>query len=647
MAEQYASFQGREPNIDVNLFTNARTQGIAAGNAQKSTISSIVQGGLEGVETGMAITQGIANIQQTQAQTGLIKAQTAATEQKTAGGGADPQEVLKNQEAQQKLGDLAILEQVGGLVAQYGAGNRAIDLDSTFSNPELAQVLARNRKEGLRLIAMANTAGLDPQIGVAQVDNIYAAESIEQAQARKQEIAKQNQTFAIKTQNDFEAAHAALTKYPEALKGNPNTLEIFSEDAVVIRGNKLEKQANGSYTLAADSSNPTSKARPDNKVLVRREEDGSYTVVGRNVPDSYEKFVNDYVIGANIRPAFSETTIGGVTKDQMLNAVAPTRTTGGGGGGLADRRAAAATQQNMNTPVQQAVQDAAASLDKARANGVGTSWMATFEQAKNITRGKQMGTPGYLMPQSTPTPAGEVTLTIPQTDYKRIGLPAPTAKIGTKEYANQQLSNLLGGVPAELNVDYTASFTDQAIATIEGIPAMQDMPALIKGQALVESGGKISALSSKGAAGLMQLMPGTAADLGLTAEQRLDPTYAVPAAVKYMKMQYSAAEKTLDKALRDTGSIIKPDPRMVLAAYNGGGKWIQDAIRAGNTDWDSVKAYIKANKSAANAKENIEYVDKVIAASVPFIKGGNASDDSYVRDLMNFGIVSTYLPSEP
>ncbi len=59
MAESYSSFQGKEPNIDVNLFVNALTQGIAAGNAQDTTVGSIFKGISGGIKSGIQNYQGI------------------------------------------------------------------------------------------------------------------------------------------------------------------------------------------------------------------------------------------------------------------------------------------------------------------------------------------------------------------------------------------------------------------------------------------------------------------------------------------------------------------------------------------------------------------------------------------------------------
>jgi soluble lytic murein transglycosylase-like protein len=78
-------------------------------------------------------------------------------------------------------------------------------------------------------------------------------------------------------------------------------------------------------------------------------------------------------------------------------------------------------------------------------------------------------------------------------------------------------------------------------------------PALLKGLIRQESNFNPSAQSPAGAAGLCQLMPGTAASLGCT--NPLDPAQAIDAGAKYLSQQLKA---------------FGGDPRKALAAYNAG-----------------------------------------------------------------------------
>jgi soluble lytic murein transglycosylase-like protein len=88
---------------------------------------------------------------------------------------------------------------------------------------------------------------------------------------------------------------------------------------------------------------------------------------------------------------------------------------------------------------------------------------------------------------------------------------------------------------------------------LEQASAAQALPAsFVKTVAKVESGLHPEAVSPKGAVGLMQLMPGTASDLGVN---RHDPAENAMGGAKYLR----------DLLLRYHG-----DARLALAAYNAG-----------------------------------------------------------------------------
>jgi|WetSurMetagenome_2_1015567.scaffolds.fasta_scaffold340798_2 soluble lytic murein transglycosylase-like protein len=82
-------------------------------------------------------------------------------------------------------------------------------------------------------------------------------------------------------------------------------------------------------------------------------------------------------------------------------------------------------------------------------------------------------------------------------------------------------------------------------------------PALLSALAATESGFNPSAVSSKGALGLLQLMPGTAARLGV--QDAFDPVANADAGAGYLREQ-------LDRF---------GDVRLALAAYNAGPEAVQ------------------------------------------------------------------------
>lgn len=145
---------------------------------------------------------------------------------------------------------------------------------------------------------------------------------------------------------------------------------------------------------------------------------------------------------------------------------------------------------------------------------------------------------------------------------------------------------------------------------------------LMAAQCYQESCFDPNARSWAGACGLMQIMPGTAAHLGLPIEMIHQPEPNIAAAAKYMaELQGHYSD------VRD------PYQRMLfaLASYNGGFYHIRDAMAlarkhgANPYHWDSVKEYILALSNPAyytdpvvkrgymRGKETVGYVDRIRA----------------------------------
>jgi soluble lytic murein transglycosylase-like protein len=83
-------------------------------------------------------------------------------------------------------------------------------------------------------------------------------------------------------------------------------------------------------------------------------------------------------------------------------------------------------------------------------------------------------------------------------------------------------------------------------------------PELIQAIIEVESSGNVKAVSDAGAAGLMQLMPATAAAFGV--RNRFDPAENIRGGVAYLAW------------LRN---LFAGDRRLMLAAYNAGHEWVR------------------------------------------------------------------------
>ena len=99
-------------------------------------------------------------------------------------------------------------------------------------------------------------------------------------------------------------------------------------------------------------------------------------------------------------------------------------------------------------------------------------------------------------------------------------------------------------------------------------------PALIRAIIMAESGYNPKAVSRRGAQGLMQLMPRTAASLGV--RDSFDPTDNIHAGVKYFR-------QLLD---RFDGNV-----KHALAAYNAGSRYVRKY--KGVPPFGATRSYIK------------------------------------------------------
>lgn len=169
--------------------------------------------------------------------------------------------------------------------------------------------------------------------------------------------------------------------------------------------------------------------------------------------------------------------------------------------------------------------------------------------------------------------------------------PAPTMDNAAYEAENATLEQRIIELEKALNAPVEAKVGKQNISIPTG--EQYAPPSLVKAVMKVESGGKQDAVSSKGARGLMQLMPATARDLGVDASK---PDENVEGGSRYLQQQ-----------LNEFG-----DESLALAAYNWGPNNIKRAMAKVRAEgkrptWANIKAYVKV------PKETREYVDKVLS----------------------------------
>ncbi|AYP69179.1 soluble lytic murein transglycosylase [Edwardsiella phage Edno5] len=107
--------------------------------------------------------------------------------------------------------------------------------------------------------------------------------------------------------------------------------------------------------------------------------------------------------------------------------------------------------------------------------------------------------------------------------------------------------------------------------------------AVIASIAMAESGGNPNAVSKAGAAGLMQLMPGTAKDYGLSPEERFDPMKSMMVGTMHFNR--------------------------LLRKYKGN---YEDALRAYNWGEGNMDKWISGGRSGAMPKETMDYPGRVM-----------------------------------
>jgi soluble lytic murein transglycosylase-like protein len=147
-------------------------------------------------------------------------------------------------------------------------------------------------------------------------------------------------------------------------------------------------------------------------------------------------------------------------------------------------------------------------------------------------------------------------------------------------------------------------------------PILQEesIPDEIAALVLVESAGRPTALSPKGARGIWQFMPGTARRYGLTVngetDDRQDVQKSTRAAARYLKDLYA-----------QFGGWP-----LALAAYNAGEQLVRNAVlKSGARD------FVRLSNSGLLPAETREYVPAVLAAST--LLGGDSLTGSSTRQI--------------
>lgn len=644
MAYDYFT-QPQGPSISVSLFQDAAESGIRQGKASPSFFKSAVEGLKEGVEFGQKVQANEQAAQINQNTINQLPARNAAQAVQDERQRLALETDRLNAEAAQKNKDSGLLasnlkaqaealkaqEQLDDLVNAKTIADLAVSQDgqainAALQDPKLKGTLIRNSDLAIKLLGTAaNAPGVDQNI-LKSARASYDA--IEQQKARQKQLEQEaslKAQYAVKNEEKYQDALALI-------EANPVLAGVISEsenspDAYDYRKLQLYPKgsvkigANGDLELGANGIDVATVDPLDNK-------DKSYVLTYGNkildtIPDlearDYAQKLRDYKIGKQVRGAYVPTSKPSTVQELPADAAqaAPML------------NATASTNQNI---IDMAAKRNADKFAKAQASGQANTYTTLQAKGRSMVQQKAPPIDPISTPQNIPIPAGTPAVT------QAVPTPAPTptpTAVTTKE-ANVHLSSLMGGADVRLNTGISKSpVSYKTIAAVNALPALKNKSALLKGIVSIESAGNPNAVSPAGAVGLTQLMEGAASDVGLSAEDRTNPELNVNGGEQY----YKGLEKQVAKAYADQGYSITPDPRVVLAAYNGGAKYIINAISKGYVTWEDTKEYLKTVKSDKALKENLSYPDKVILASIPYIQGGNASDDAYVKSLLGFGII--------
>jgi len=557
MAERYESFQGREPNIDVNLFTNAASAGINQGNAQKTSLQAKVSGFIGGVKDGLSIVSGAQTIasnaetikqQRTQNEINSEPAVVQARKDQIVSDAAIAQAKAKEYEdgtaaLTRKAEDtFKLAKAVQGYedITNITAVNKALD-DPATPPEKIKEILSQSygtlsRDNAFAQQALARSQGrVDPVFLDTYTKGVDAVEIDKKRGQLAQANEKSIQQQALKQQEQIAEATATLQLSPRVKDVMENGLNGQAYDPakldVVRAGNvdvdpktKLPKFDAAGKPIISASTNPDDKryyATYDGEVIDTFDEDN-----GKEMSKSHTK------------SKLGTAAILGRTKltpEEVKKQVSVLET---------DRAGLAANSS---------------SIDRRIAAAYPTDMSKTPTISPSVLEGK--------------SPAQQESL---------------VARF------NQQIQKLQSA-PKEFRA---------IVARVNSNPLLAGQSPIIKAVASVESGGNPLAVSPTNVQGVMQVTSDT-----FDYVKRKYPTVMGKADKYSPEGSLLAGKLYMIDMLNLTG-----DMELSLAAYNAGPAPIMAAKRdAGrNATWATIKPFVAKYVSAAKYKEVESYPERVL-----------------------------------
>lgn len=602
--------QPRGPEVNVSLFPDSYSKGVSTGNAEGSTLSNLVKG----IGTGLDLYgkyQDIQNNEQIIAQN-EIKTQSmeqqASLQQELAPTIEDTARIKANNALLEEQKNAALLEQYNSLSKAATSGNKQAYADEVQSG-KYAFLFAE--KPELAKRAISDTFGYwNPVNQKSYIDEIAARQrktSLDQAEK------KANEDYE-KSEDSFSKVFSPFTNGDNASFIQRTDIRPKDESYKYTTGEGGKKVLKEEFDPSSDKYNPV-KDLPGFEIYDKKTGEALPIKVTQEVLGNYSNFRNNYNLRYKNVPGQDETGIG-TLEEKILQA----------------KKEKEALAAYAPTPVE----------NGRPATQVGAEGFKINVNEKNA-RFRDIAKQRMQMKRtSPPTSYSNTPQSTPQDPATAITKEAPPIPTPTPEALTKKVSYMTDGadvIPNFTLVPDIAASASKNYDKINSLPGMEDKPAIFKGLVLVESRGNPDAVSPSGAKGLSQLMPETAREMGLNEDSVFNPELNANAGADYLQKQYDNVERSLTKSIASQGMPSLVDPRFVLAAYNGGFRYIKEGIEKGITDWDDMVAYLRSVKSDSAFKENTEYVDKVLTASLSFLKGGNASDDKYLKTLNTFGIL--------
>lgn len=552
MAEQYASFQGKEPNIDVNLFVNALTQGIAAGNAQKTTFGAIATGITQGIKGGIDTAQGIQTIRANaakleveedpeviQARKDKIKAdaEIAKAEAKTKANNDSIEAQAKRakaeadlEESKQKVSDINIQKTVGDALRRRSPE----ELNSILNDPGVQDYMRRNRESGNQILAGA-TGVADPALVKNMQDQINAT----QREAAKIQLDKERenalQTEAIKQREKIDQATANLQIISPAIKSIMTDPQGYDPEKLSI-----VKLGNVEWDRS-DPQNPKIKFDAAGRPLISARPNTDDTRYGA-IYNGELREIFDEESGKSAAKSMSDYQLGSsaITKDTKMSE---------------EPKASLSTVNFQNTGLAGEV----SRIDKRLQEATPQTTPKALAPSAESLQGK--------------TPAEQFVIT---------------------ERFNNRLAQLQN-IPRQ---------DRDIVVSVNSNPLLKGEKPLIKGLVSVESGGKNDATSPTNVKGLLQVT-------GPTFEymKKKYPTVLKDAVNDTPQGELLVGKMYLLDLITQFNDIS-----LALASYNAGPGVMSKAIAAteGAKNWTNVKQSLKNFVSEEKYKEVENYPEKVL-----------------------------------